>query len=604
MTTTIKDQSNPKRFDNRIDNDVEPEENNQRKDRKEEENEGIDYGNKKDDVEHAGGAAKHKVDDGENETNDVENKEDDKKGEDVRKEGDDVEQDRDHVKSTYEKNKWDGIGKAVNDVENEGHSANTGVDDARSEGDLVEQKDRDKEAEGKAVGNNEGAIQNNKPDMENKRSGVKIESDLLENEKRDVGSVRDNVVKNEKKRGGSKIGKEGDDAEYEGDDADNREDGVRSKVDGVEQKRTDQDAEGNGIGKNKAGIQKNKNDMENERCDVEIENEKRDVASGGDNVMSTPLRISIMNTDGRRDQLGTVPEQRQRATQFDIGNERRTLENERSDVASGGDNATPPHFKIIIMNTHGPHVKHPGKQERKRQAIQSVVLSYTPTILLFQEFQSKGIGGTIWENYPIPEWYHYSGHKEASMLYDTHFVCVKENLDTTIRRLLEGLAGFPSDFDPLPRMSSRLVRLHSDRSFSFICISWHGPHNGLDHEKKKEYFKHLLKLLRKLHEEKNLPILIGGDFNIEMRSIENFVSKPFQIKEYQASGRRINKGVIDFFIATVELHLSDTKFIDLQDLPLVESNNESTDLQTLHLNDTLDHDPVYTLLYKRSGKEE
>ena len=301
---------------------------------------------------------------------------------------------------------------------------------------------------------------------------------------------------------------------------------------------------------------------------------------------------------------------------WDVRNGAFAVENEENDVGNSGGNVVKngdtflegsreiiyfrgksAPFKIIIMNADGSSDEFDAVPERRRHAIQAVISKYSPTLLLFQEFKWKDIRGKIWKACPIPDQYHYSGHSEASMIYDERFVVV-DDLGTITRRILEDLqrsssnqlkAAFPLEFNPLPRMCAKLLHSRFEPSFSFICISWHGIYKGID---KKNYFRYLLEFIRNIHMKMKVPILVGGDFNIAMKYIREYVSKPFKLYKYTASERRDKKGLIDFFITTDELHLSGTRSIDLEAL-----------YPDIHPNGILDHDPVYALLSKDKDNE-
>ena len=48
----------------------------------------------------------------------------------------------------------------------------------------------------------------------------------------------------------------------------------------------------------------------------------------------------------------------------------------------------------------------------------------------------------------------------------------------------------------------------------FKVISWHGPSNNINENSKKEILKELIEFCE--HKYSDLPILIGGDFNIRL----------------------------------------------------------------------------------------
>ncbi|KAH3752710.1 hypothetical protein DPMN_187336 [Dreissena polymorpha] len=80
-------------------------------------------------------------------------------------------------------------------------------------------------------------------------------------------------------------------------------------------------------------------------------------------------------------------------------------------------------------------------------------------------------------------------------------------------------------------------------------------------------------------------MLVGGDFNIDMYSIEHLVLPPFRLCVYEASMRRTVKGIVDFYIVSEEMTLEDILWVNLE--------RETT---VFRPNGILDHDPVLATL--------
>ncbi|KAK3599313.1 hypothetical protein CHS0354_028679 [Potamilus streckersoni] len=249
-------------------------------------------------------------------------------------------------------------------------------------------------------------------------------------------------------------------------------------------------------------------------------------------------------------------------------------------------------LKILIMNASGPN-QGEGTATRRKQAIQSVITRHNPDLVLFQEFSWRGIHGKTWSADPVPEHFQLTLNNDASILYNINELTVEEKPIRELQRILQELqrptskhsTPIPLDFAPIPRMSLRMVKTKGVPVMEFICISWHGKHAGMSSDTKVTEFTYLMIFLNEIYLKCHLPILIAGDFNVEVKLICLEVKDPFKLHEYKASERRKKKGVIDYFIATTELYLSDIEPVDLKKDSKADKPEE-----------VLDHDPIIALL--------
>jgi hypothetical protein len=251
--------------------------------------------------------------------------------------------------------------------------------------------------------------------------------------------------------------------------------------------------------------------------------------------------------------------------------------------------------KIMLMNANGKNDKGGTPTERRKNAIQNVILKHSPKIVLFQEFSWKGITGKTWAKYPFPEHYVYKGHYDASIMYDSSCITVKDLLSSDIQTILSGLQSsannrlkrtFPMDFNPVARMCLSRVSTPSKPALDFICISWHGKSNEngggrMKELKKIEYFEYWMEFLRHIREKYKLPIVAGGDYNVDMYSIETYVTSPFKLCIYETSMRRTVRGIVDYCIVTDDLDFTEISWVNLD-----------RDTSVYHPNEILDHDPI------------
>lgn len=249
---------------------------------------------------------------------------------------------------------------------------------------------------------------------------------------------------------------------------------------------------------------------------------------------------------------------------------------------------------IVTMNVNGKNDELGECPDRRRHTLHNVITKLNPAILMLQECPWKNIRGWVWGKRSIPENYVYIGHAEASIIYDNNIVTVSdvprdelESILTQLQSQNEDSIGstIPTEFAPLPRMTAVRFDHNILPDAKFLCISWHGKYNGLSKKNLMDDFRYLMEFLKKIREKYQLPLLIGGDFNIGLPMIRDFVQAPFKITEYSASERRKANRVIDFFIYTEDLSLHETMPIDL-------------DIVTSAVNPfgVLDHDPVQALL--------
>ena len=250
---------------------------------------------------------------------------------------------------------------------------------------------------------------------------------------------------------------------------------------------------------------------------------------------------------------------------------------------------TKPYLKIMIMNTGG---KDQGDQptDRRKRAIYDIVMNTRAGLVLFQEFRWTSIRSRAWNglDYSWSEDLEYIGHNNASFLFNINEVTVKTLpqtlLDDTLRDLIR-MGDIQQEFTPIPRMCLRKVTTKGAPIVEFICISWHGRHINVNLEEKKEEFTSMLKFILKLSEKESLPVLLAGDFNVKIKDIETLVPPSLVLLKYRITKRREPENMIDFFISSKSLVMSDINVLTLE--------SETTVTNVLSL---FDHDPVVSFM--------
>ena len=82
----------------------------------------------------------------------------------------------------------------------------------------------------------------------------------------------------------------------------------------------------------------------------------------------------------------------------------------------------------------------------------------------------------------------------------------------------------------------------------FKVISWHGPSNNINENSKKEILKELIEFCE--HKYSDLPILIGGDFNLNISEAQNIIQgkRGWCIPISEGNDPEDRKAYIDYFI--------------------------------------------------------
>ncbi|KAH3752776.1 hypothetical protein DPMN_187402 [Dreissena polymorpha] len=259
-------------------------------------------------------------------------------------------------------------------------------------------------------------------------------------------------------------------------------------------------------------------------------------------------------------------------------------------IDGGGDSVTRADVKLMIMNANGRTGK--GNSDKRKNAIHDIIVMHQPAIVFLQEFKWKRIRDETWKKYPIPQNYkmYDESNGEACIMIDANHFVVRDVQDGEIKNILSDLQKtsnnrqkkpFPTEFDPEPRMCLRKVESTTKPTLKLICISWHGEHNI----KNKIGDFEFLMFFRQVKNKYKMAMLIGGDFDIDMESIKQYVNSPFKLCEYEAAERRIGRKIIDFYIVSDEITLGYIQWVDLQHDTTVD-----------HPNGILDHDPLLATL--------
>ncbi|XP_071144008.1 uncharacterized protein [Mytilus edulis] len=181
-------------------------------------------------------------------------------------------------------------------------------------------------------------------------------------------------------------------------------------------------------------------------------------------------------------------------------------------------------MKALVMNVNGNNHKpkgvdlKPGK--KRREVAVNIIKSYRPDLILAQE------GKKIFYNVVCKECndgvtkYDYVYNEETGILYNAvHWKKEMPKSDLVI--LYDALV----HLNIISRESELKARFHAlilkskGPDGDFLCVTYHGRYTGKSEDEKLEILKDFLVLLLNYLESKpDLPLILGGDFNVEINN--------------------------------------------------------------------------------------
>lgn len=223
-------------------------------------------------------------------------------------------------------------------------------------------------------------------------------------------------------------------------------------------------------------------------------------------------------------------------------------------------------YTILLVNT-GKDGKDSSPAAKRQEAFTRIVEDVKPSIIFTQECTGPFVNG-------LGDQYLKLGIPDAGFIYNVNeFVHEDLTQDTGLATLVNRLAKdqkISRDFQFLGRV--RVVRFTSKGvpDLDILALSWHGQHSRITDAKKIEFLKELFLVVKEMqklegekfrgHDGKVLPVIVGGDFNIE---VTKWPSDPDLIyHKYTPSDRRKDH-LIDLFVTTKELLVKNCKFKDM-----------------------------------------
>lgn len=249
--------------------------------------------------------------------------------------------------------------------------------------------------------------------------------------------------------------------------------------------------------------------------------------------------------------------------------------------------------KVIVMNANGCVIKGVkiGGMEipiKRKDARQKVIINENPDLILIQESNVK-LENICTQNFEDRD-YQAIGGKDAGVIFDTTTFMLLPDPSTRIRQIYEFKleTGEISSSGILSRMCAVMLEGLHPNAQPFLCVSWHGPYKQTTLQKINLFYD-LCLLIKTYLMENQIPVIFGGDFNLDLIKIPPplvLIQPVLMIKDYMTLDHRPNK--IDFVITSQTIINVSCKPVDIFDI--IEELFPNLPLKYYKV--VLDHDPL------------
>lgn len=243
--------------------------------------------------------------------------------------------------------------------------------------------------------------------------------------------------------------------------------------------------------------------------------------------------------------------------------------------------------KVLFMNSKGSTIEglKVGGMEipKKRKDVRhQVIEDEDPDLILIQE--SDILLRNICTQYYGPRDYQAIGGKDAGILYDTTTFIQLEDPTNRLRQICEFKfdRGEILSSEIMPRMCARIMQGKYPNALPLLCVSWHGPHKGKSDTEKQKFYDDLCLLIKTYSDEKEIPIILGGDFNLDLSKL----TSTLKLHDYVKLCHRPNK--LDYILTSQTINNVSCKPVDI----LGTIDILFPELSLSNLNTFLDHDPM------------
>lgn len=178
-------------------------------------------------------------------------------------------------------------------------------------------------------------------------------------------------------------------------------------------------------------------------------------------------------------------------------------------------------MKVLVTNVGGNKHKPKGLDlkpgEKQRKVAVNIIQSYKPDLILAQEGKKIFYDTVCNEcNDGVLE-YRYVYNEEAGILYNVVDWTIKETKADLVKMYDELVhQNIISRESELKARFHALILKSKGPDGNFLCVSYHGHYTGKTGNKKLEILKDfLILLLNYLKSIPDIPLILGGDFNVE-----------------------------------------------------------------------------------------
>ncbi|CAC5383188.1 unnamed protein product [Mytilus coruscus] len=178
-------------------------------------------------------------------------------------------------------------------------------------------------------------------------------------------------------------------------------------------------------------------------------------------------------------------------------------------------------MKTLVMNVSGNNHKPKGVDlkpgEKQRDVAVNIIKSYRPDMVLAQEGKKIFYDEVCRKCNDAVTQYKYVSNEETGILYNVVDWKIEEP-KTDLVNLYDVLAhkNIISRESELKARFHALILKSKGPDGEFLCVTYHGRYTGKTENKKLEILKDLLiLLLNYLKIKTDLPLILGGDFNVE-----------------------------------------------------------------------------------------
>lgn len=229
--------------------------------------------------------------------------------------------------------------------------------------------------------------------------------------------------------------------------------------------------------------------------------------------------------------------------------------------------------KILIFNASGSNTgeeKVEEISEKRRVVVSKVIFDGSSNIILIQE-SHIALTKICTEEFGDRN-YKAIGPKRNGIIYDMDTIMYVEDPTTRLRQIYESKSKSiirNESAEIFARMCARVLKGTGVNAQPTLFVSWHGPHKKTMDYKRKLYHD-LCLVFSHYAFETNIPVIIGGDFNLDLINAKNLEVCPptnlvclntLEVNDYSKLERRPNK--IDFILTSPKITVEDCKPINV-----------------------------------------